>query len=140
MIQISRFEQRRIEALPIEADERASTCQLPGNRIEQRSFVAQPGQQVLASHERSIRLEAATPDQEGNGPGAAAQPSGFKVEEDEWLAHCRSAQELRCLVGIREPACQGSNRFATVRVQWIESGLYHETRKRVGWTPLTAKN
>src|SRR4029450_9274538 len=81
VIQISRFEQRRIEALSIEADERASTCQLPGNRIEQRSFVAQPGQQVLASHERSTHLEAATPDQEGNGPGAATQPGGFNVDE-----------------------------------------------------------
>jgi hypothetical protein len=71
----------------------------------------------LTSYERSIRLEAAAPDQEGNCTGAATQPRGFKIEEDEWLAHCCSAQELRCLVGIREPVCQGSNRFATVRVQ-----------------------
>ena len=42
---------------------------------------------------------------------------------------------------IREPACQSSNRFATARVQWTESGLYDgNSGGGSGWTPLTAEN
>jgi hypothetical protein len=140
VIQISRFEQRRIEALSIEADERASTGQLPSDGIEQRSFVTQSNQQVLARHERPVRVEATTPDKEGDCSGAATQPGGFKVEEDEWLANCRSTKQLRCLAGICDSARQGSNRFATVPLQWTELGLYDEARKCAELTPLTAKN
>jgi hypothetical protein len=77
MEQEPRFEQRRVEALSIETDQRACLFQLARDGLQQRPFILEPRQEVLPCDKRTVRCKPPAANEEGMGSGAAVQTSGL---------------------------------------------------------------
>ena len=67
--------------------------------LEHASLVSGVGKEVLPGHERPILCKPPTADEKCIRAGAAAQPGGFEIEENEWRS-CRVA--LATAIGVRE--------------------------------------
>ena len=123
----SRFKERRVEGLAVEADQGAGAAQLRRHRFEERPFVGESRQEELPCDKRAVRLEPAAPDQERQRPGAAAEPGRFEVEEDERRPRRRPVREQRRIGGcLVETFRRMTNRLAAVARRRLDAVVDNE--------------
>jgi len=97
--QVACLEQRRIERLAVEADQRPGLRELARHGAEHRPLVGIARQQELPRDERGVVVEPAAADEKGLGPGAAAQTRGLEIEEHEGRARVGATGVQRSLRG-----------------------------------------
>ena len=76
------LQQRQVEAAAVERDDGARTGQQRLERRQQRRLVVEVTHEVL-QHDQASVLHPRDADQERVGPGAAGEPGGLGVEEEE---------------------------------------------------------
>jgi len=127
VIEVATLEQRRVERLPVEADERAGARELARHRFEQHPLVGVPGEQELPRHERAVVLEPRTADEERERPRAAAEPGRLEVEEHERRPRrCAAGEERRLTRCPFQPIRQRTDPLAAVQRRRIPSAIDDE--------------
>jgi hypothetical protein len=96
--QIARLEERGIERLAIEADERTRTGAIAGDGLEHRTLVREPRHHELPRDEPSF-VEPAAADEKRVRARAAAQPGRLEVKEHERRPSGRTPCKKRRFVG-----------------------------------------
>src|ERR1700738_5243262 len=93
MKEIARLEQRGVERLAVEADERAGARERARDGADHRPLVGKARQQERPRDKRSIVVEPAAADEKRLRAGATAQAGGLEIEEYEWCARVPAAIE-----------------------------------------------
>src|SRR5580704_7644727 len=83
MKEVPRLEQRRVERLAVEADQRARARKLRADGLQQRALVRVTRQQPLTRTEGAVGLEPPAADEKRERACAAAQSGRLEIEEDE---------------------------------------------------------
>src|SRR5262249_3328979 len=108
------LEDRRVERFAVEADEAARFGHRARNGLEHRALLGKARHQKLARDE-AVAVEPTAPDEERVRAGAAAQPRGFEIEEQERRADRMAAGQNRRIAGRgMKPGRQRSDFLATM--------------------------
>src|SRR5579864_3883271 len=123
MEQVSTLEERRVERLAVETDERPRVPDRLANGVQHRLLVAHRRQHELA-HDQGPGLEPRTADQKRMRAGAATQAGRFEIEKHEGRPRRRAAGEPR---GLRRRASRAigdrANRFRAVPGRRLEAAF-----------------
>ena len=120
-----RFEQRRVEALAVEADQRARATQFRGYRLKQKRLVLEAHEQPLARRERSVSREPSATDQKHVRPCAAVQAGGLEINEHERRVRRARKQRHRARRPIQRLG-KGANGLAAAGVPRLHLPLDDE--------------
>ena len=137
--QVPRFNQRRVERLAVEGDERPGPREILCHVGQHPSLGRIVGHQVLLDNEGTILVEPRTADEESMRPGASAEPRRLKVEENE--RHARHAGREQRGAVLRRLKANGeiSDARAPVRRVGLEAAHDHERTPAVAAAPLAAE-
>ncbi len=114
MEQIARLEQRRVERLAVEADQRAGASERAGDRSQHRPLVRMPREHELPRHE-SVLVEPAAANEKHVRSGAAAESGGFEIEKHERRPRRSTAgKERRVAIDASSRAATFADPFSPV--------------------------
>ena len=115
MVLVARLEHGRVEALAVEADQRAGARELRGHRRQERTLVFGSGKQILTRDERAVGVERPAADQKRKRAGAAVQSRRLEIEEQQRRLHRASGQYRRFADVVVQPARDRGDGLAAVR-------------------------